>query len=103
MIKCDIKINSSFSLNCVKADNCEMLNVDGKLVEIDEKYMAYKEYSDVADKNVSMKMGFWSGIANKKACEDVCAVQALVRIDDFKSIFDREKSKYIFFVEKFMR
>lgn len=66
----------------LQAEGCVMLNTDGKLLEIDEKYGM--NYSDVADQNVTMKFQFWRRYLNigdsRGACGAVCIIVGLVRI-----------------------
>lgn len=60
-----------------------MLNGDGKFLEINETYMAKHmpnmKYSDVADKNISMKMDFWLNVFRTE--DELTSIKALVRID----------------------
>lgn len=83
-----------------------MLNGDGKLLELNEKYLPNMKYSEVAHEDVSMKMLFWFRIADKKVCKDVCVFQALVSID-FSILIKFQRRKIainlIFFVEKLLR
>lgn len=41
------------------ANNCRVLNDDGQMFEVNEKYMPNEiRWSDMADKDISMKMEF---------------------------------------------
>lgn len=49
------------------------------MLEISEKHMANFKWSDMADKNISMKMEFWWNVTKESDC-NVAKVKALVRI-----------------------
>lgn len=58
----------------ILADNCKMLNDDGVLLEVAEKDMPDKKWSELLDANMSTKMNFWWNIT-RSDCE-ACAMKA---------------------------
>lgn len=53
----------------ILADNCEMLNTDGKMLDVDEKFMTDKKWSELADKDITTKMEFWWKIMETADCK----------------------------------
>lgn len=81
MAKVLFSLNKYFNADALlQADNCAMLNNDGKFLEIDEKHKEIMKYSDVADKSQMMKYKFWNDYANMDDCGRVCTFKAMVRI-----------------------
>lgn len=56
------------------------------MLDISEKHMANLKWSDMADKNISMKMEFWWNVTKESDC-NVAKVKAIVRIEQIITKF----------------
>lgn len=86
----------------LQANNCTILNNDGKFLEIDEQNRDKFNYSDVADQNITTRLEFWRRYLLDTEGGPVIFVIVMVRIvlQNIFYLILKKMNVFFYFLEK---